>query len=666
MKKRITILMAMMLLLGTFMVNHYIKITYHMNIIEYFAGNHQLTQADREYLENHGPIIYGSGNNSPPLYFVDSETEQYKGIVIDYLQALSIELETEILYQPMTWAQALQKLETGETHLCDMYPSEERAKKYLFSDPIYFQRGVILVSGENKDINRAKDLAGRRVGVQKGDYAHEFLESQSDDIHYVFSEHYEESLRRLLEGQVDAIVGDEPVISYLMEEYRIKEAYRIVDEPMYELPSVLGIPKDKPELKRIINKGIFSLNQTDTVSKIQQKWFGISTPIGRDDQVHRMGLFLLTGGALGFMILGTVVIWNLELNRAVHQRTKALQLSEKNLQTIMDGLRYMVVVVNKQLHIVTANQQFHQYFGNRLKDQGVNLKEVIPDLPSSMNGELAPDLQTAEILLKGRDYQINACPIKYGPHMEEATVLIMEDITDRKIHEAQLLQDHKMAAIGQLAAGVAHEIRNPLGLIRNYTFIMQRSKGEKAILEEALHRINDSVEKASKVIDNLLNFYRLTDEATHSVNLKEMIEDVVELNGKLMENHHISCQLILKEIEIETCEESLKHILINLLNNAIDAMPEGGKITIALKEKKDKVQIRVIDKGYGMSEETQEKIFNPFFTTKRRGQGTGLGCYIVYNELVKLKGEIEVTSKEKVGTTVVISLTKAEGDSYEK
>lgn len=665
MKKRITILMAIMLVLGVIMVNHYMKMTYHMNLMEYLAGNHQLTQADREYLERHGPIIYGSGDNSPPLYFVEDESAQYKGIVIDYLQALSIELETEIQYQAMTWEQALEKLSIGETHLCDMYPSKERAQKYLFSDPIYFQRGVILVAKENTELQKPKDLAGMRVGVQKGDYAHEFLRSQSDDIYYVFSEDYEESLQNLLAGEVDAMVGDEPVISYLMEAYGIKENYRIVSEPMYELPSVLGLPKDKPELKRIINKGIFALNQTDTVNKIQQKWFGISTPIGRDEQAHRMGFFFLAAGAMGFMILAMVVIWNLELKKAVYQRTQALQRSEKNLQTIMDGLRYMVVVVNQDLQILAANQQFELFFGKEYQQKPVKLKEILPGLKPIHQRILEHTQATMDTSIQGRDYQVDLCPIQYGSQMEAATVLIMEDITDRKVHEAQLLQDHKMAAIGQLAAGVAHEIRNPLGLIRNYTFIMQRAKGDGALIREAIQRIDTSVEKASDVIDNLLNFSRLTNNENRLVNLKKLIEEVIELNGKLMEHQDIFCHLVLKEMEIETCEESLKHILINLLNNAIDAMPEGGKITISLKEQRERVQIRVIDKGYGMSEETQERIFNPFFTTKTRGEGTGLGCYIVYNELVKLKGEIEVTSKKNVGTTVVISLKKAEGDLNE-
>ncbi|SMP66154.1 transporter substrate-binding domain-containing protein [Anoxynatronum buryatiense] len=665
MKKRIALLVVMTILLGVITASHYIRITYHMSLLEYFSGKHQITPADRDYLERHGPIIYGSGNNSPPLYYVDEETGHYKGVVIDYLQALSLELKTEIQYQPMTWDEALKSLEAGETHLCDMYPSKERARKYLFSDPIYYQRGIILVSSDNTTLQHVSGLAGLRVGVQTGDYAHEFLRNQPFEIDFVFSENYEEGLQKLLADEVDAIVGDEPVMSYLIQKYRLSEDYRIVDEPMYELPSVLGIPQDKSELKRIIDKGIASLNQTTVVNKIQQKWFGISTPIGKVEAPTHLSFFFLAGSSLILLVLVTVVIWNLELKNAVLQRTQALQRSEKNLQTVMDELRYMVMVVNDQFQLLTANRQYYHHFGNGQFQHHSTLEEVIPSLSKVKHLLLNPTGNVIEIPIKGRTYQLDACPIQYGSSMEAATLLMMEDITDRKIHEAQLFHDHKMAAIGQLAAGVAHEIRNPLGLIRNYTFIMKRSDSDPLLLKKSLQLIDQSVEKASNVIDNLLNFYRLADSDFREINLKTLIEEVVSLNENLMKDHTVYCRLVLHDVSIKTCEASLKHILINLLNNATDAMPQGGQITVSLREKPDTIELRVIDKGMGMSEETREMIFHPFFTTKRSGKGTGLGCYIVYSELVKLKGEIAVISKQHVGTTMVIKLKKAAGDHDE-
>ena len=166
------------------------------------------------------------------------------------------------------------------------------------------------------------------------------------------------------------------------------------------------------------------------------------------------------------------------------------------------------------------------------------------------------------------------------------------------------------------------------------------------------------MDKASSIIDNLLNFSRLSDDNAHYVHLKPVIENVIQLNEKLMNKSHMKCQLILEDIAINIQEESLKHILINLINNALDAMPHGGQLTIWLKSNTVGPSIHIIDNGIGIEDDTREKLFDPFFTTKEVGEGTGLGLYIVYNELHKVGGKIEVKSKVGKGTIFKVQLKK--------
>lgn len=133
MKHKLLLMGTMVLIFGLILMDQYTNRTYHMNVFQFFLGVHQLTLEDKVYLREHGPIIYASDNNSPPLRYYDKASGQYKGIVIDYLRSLSIELETEIQLQPMVWEDALRALKYGETDLCDMYPSKERSDIYLFS-----------------------------------------------------------------------------------------------------------------------------------------------------------------------------------------------------------------------------------------------------------------------------------------------------------------------------------------------------------------------------------------------------------------------------------------------------------------------------------------------------------------------------------------------------
>lgn len=653
MKRKILVMSLVLVTVLVIITNQYFRIEYHMSLFRYLLNNQELTQDDRAFLKEHGPIIYAADNNAPPLRFYDRNAEQYRGIVIDYLQALAIELETEIIFEPMVWEEALEALRRGESDICDMYPSKERSEVFLFSDPVYYQRGIILVEKNNTSINRVKDLSGKKVAVQSGDYVHEYLKNNVSGIEYIFGKDYESNLARLVSGQVDAIVGDEPVISYFLNFYNLTEDYRVVDEALYELPSVFSLHKDNKRLQEIINKGIFKLNRTDIMLKIQQKWFGISTPIGSDQNIPKITFMVIAASFSAAIVFMLIIMWNLELKKAVDEQTKALQESRNNLQTIIDGINQMIVVISEKHVILSANKLFYRFFEIT---ENREFPYAYPSVYENVKKVIESDQKSTELLIKGRTCLVSSYKIHYDDREELSYLLMIEDITDKKVNEARLLQENKMAAVGQLATGVAHEIRNPLGLIRNYTFVMKKTQTKDEIVKKSIGVIEESVDKASMIIDNLLNFSRISNEVVVNVALKPFIEKMIELNEKMLSRNKVTCQLILEDIQLNIKEESLKHILINLINNAVDAMPQGGKLTVWLYKYDDKAWIHIIDTGQGMTDETLSRLYDPFFTTKPVGQGTGLGLYIVFNELEKINGSISVASKVKRGTIFKIEL----------
>lgn len=662
MKRNIVFVCVAIVFVSVFFLNLYSRENYHMSAYQFVFANHQLTQEDRAYLKERGPLIYGSDDNSPPLRFYDNATGEYKGLAIDYLRALAIELETEIHFLPMIWEDALKALERGETDLCDMYPSKARSEVYLFSDPVYYQRGIIVVPRENTTIKETKDLSGYRVALQKGDYVNEFLKQQGLDIEYVSTRDYEESLNLILSGQVDAIVGDEPVISYFLSVHQLNDQLKIVDNPLYQLPMVLSTPKADKRMNQILNKGIYALTKKNIITKIQQKWFGISTSIGADIQGRNIQLLFIALALISFMVVLLILLWNFELKKAVRTRTEALEVSRNNLQTMIDGINHMIVVVADDWTVLSANRIFYDlcqenHFQEKGLDKGpLNLLTLFPGWQEWVKGRWKDNLEPCERLLFRKTYWISPYRIQYQEQMQSSLLLMFEDITDKKVNASKLLQDNKMAAVGQLATGVAHEIRNPLGLIRNYAFLLKRKPEDKELLSKALPIIEESVDRASSIIDNLLNFSRLSDDRKSRVDLKIMIENVIQLNERLMNRSHITCRTVLEDLSEVISEESLKHILINLMNNAMDAMPEKGQLTLWLKTGAKGPVIHIIDNGLGMSQDIQNKLFYPFFTTKAVGEGTGLGLYIVYNELQKTGGRIEVVSKEGRGTTFKVFL----------
>ncbi|WP_432662249.1 transporter substrate-binding domain-containing protein [Wukongibacter baidiensis] len=672
MKKRIFYVSFFFLIISIIFINEYLTVEYNINLYEFFRNSTRLTLEERIWLKEHGDIVYGADNNSPPLRYVDTGNEQYRGVVIDYLSALSIELGTDIKVKPMVWDEALKSLARGETDICDMYPSEERSKVYLFSDPIYYQRGVILVPKDYKAIKNYRDLRNKRVAAQKGDYVLEFLNSNVTDVDYTFTADYLEALSLLRAGEVDAVVGDEPVISYFIEALDIKEDFVILEDPLYEKESVLSVPKSEKILLNIINKGIYNLNKKNTMSKIQQKWFGISTPITKSNSNEKMSL-IIAFFSMNIMIASYLFYtWNKELKREVDKRTEELYVSRNDLQTTFDGLTHLMIVLNKDCTISSVNQSFCEVMGIEKENViGKNCFKYFRMLDNEClirKTFVTKTQHQKEIEYQNKLYEVTSFPLEDKQGIVNRVLVMMKDVTQVRVSEQQILHSNKMAAVGQLAAGVAHEIRNPLGVIRNSSYLLKKNMNSNPeIANKSIEMIEKSVERASNIIDNLLNFSRLSSTNLSEVNMLQFIKGIVELNKKAMMKQsiveNVMCDPFLK---CRVNVEALKHILINLISNAIDVMPNGGTLTIECSADDKNISISCTDTGYGIDEKNFDKIFNPFYTTKEPGKGTGLGLFIAYDEVQKMGGNIGVTSALGYGTTFTVNLPLKEDEKNDR
>jgi len=230
---------------------------------------------------------------------------------------------------------------------------------------------------------------------------------------------------------------------------------------------------------------------------------------------------------------------------------------------------------------------------------------------------------------------------------------------------AAMEQNNQLASIGQLAAGVAHEINNPLALINETAgyvkdlFVIKEQYSKDDELLENIDYILEAVERCGTITRQLLGFARKFDVKIQKVNLKEVISDVLNFHTKEAEYRNIKVRVDVPEdnLEIETDRGKLQQILLNLVNNAFQAVDNGCWLDIhASHNGPDKVGITISDNGCGMPQENLSKIFESFFTTKERGIGTGLGLTITYGLVKKLNGNISVESKENEGTTFTITL----------
>ncbi len=238
---------------------------------------------------------------------------------------------------------------------------------------------------------------------------------------------------------------------------------------------------------------------------------------------------------------------------------------------------------------------------------------------------------------------------------------------DRSKAETMVLmeQSNRLASIGQLAAGVAHEINNPLALINQAAgyikdlFVIERRYQIDEVLMESVDCILDAGDKCATITKQLLGFARNVDTKIQKINLREVISDVLIFHEKEAAYRNISVTLSVpkEKLEIETDPGKLEQILLNLITNAFHAMEDGRSLEIqAYSSNDESVVISVSDNGCGIPKDHLQKIFEPFFTTKRKDRGTGLGLAITYGLVKKLHGSISIESEENEGTTFTITL----------
>ncbi len=239
-------------------------------------------------------------------------------------------------------------------------------------------------------------------------------------------------------------------------------------------------------------------------------------------------------------------------------------------------------------------------------------------------------------------------------------LLHIEDITEKKQKDARLRRAESLATLTTLAAGVAHEIKNPLGSISIHIQLIQRFiKGKKKVdpskIEHYLDVVNEEVDRLNRIVIDFLFSVRPMDAEFKRCDFNKIIREFVEFIHFELEESNISVveKLSMNIPELFLDEKYIKQALLNLINNASSAMPDGGVITISTERNGKFVILSIADTGKGIPEEIMGKIFEPYFTTK--DFGSGLGLTVVYKIIKEHLGDISIKSKVNKGTTFTIS-----------
>lgn len=284
-----------------------------------------------------------------------------------------------------------------------------------------------------------------------------------------------------------------------------------------------------------------------------------------------------------------------------------------------------------------------------------DLQHIWKTIHAHTDGKKLPAFEQEWTTMKGNKLYTEVVGIPTTYLGKNAMQVIIRDITEKKQAEAVMLQSEKLSVAGQLAAGIAHEIRNPLTAIKGFFKLLEREMDQK---KEYFHIIESELSRIESILSELLLLAKPHKVRIQQVSLDTLLKDVTTLleTQAIMNNVWFEMKLDAKDPYIQCDDNQVKQVFINLIKNGIEAMPEGGNIFIETEDDEEEVIIRIRDEGKGIPDEVIARLGEPFFTTKTTG--TGLGLMITFNIIKNHHGTVCVKSGVEQGTTFEVRFPK--------
>ena len=360
------------------------------------------------------------------------------------------------------------------------------------------------------------------------------------------------------------------------------------------------------------------------------------------------------------------------------ERFKLRERSQKEWQTTFDFITDPISIHDRNGRLIKANRAFMAYFGlapdgmenpfchtlfSRLGIAAANC----PMLQTLRSG--APETREISDPAQGRILEISTFPHEAPDGSREGCIHVIKDITSRKESEMQLIMNERLAALGQMAAGIAHEINNPLatisGCAEGLSNRTRKGQFDPALFADYLRIIDEEIVRCKAITSSMLSFVRRGNPQRQVHNAREVLDRTLELIGFQGRLRNVE---LLKDFAswvepVLAAETELKQVFVALLSNALDAMNDKGTLAVAMGGDGRTVRISIRDSGPGVPPHLADRIFDPFFTTKQGAGGTGLGLPIARRIVESMGGSLELSASPGGGALFTVTLPRAEIDA---
>ena len=655
--------------------------------------------------------------NFPPQYSTDSSGNP-QGFAIDVINHVAALAHCSIEFHTYeNWDAAHNALQSGDVDIIPNMGITARREEYaLFTDPVETFPIRIFVRDENSHIQSEEDLAGHAVAVVQANVGYELLKDRTDLQLVIFND-WEDGLFQLLSGHVDAMVYPQPVLVLGARNAHVDNRIKAVGLPLKEIKRAVAVRKSNTNLFHSLQTAVKAFTGTKEYQEIYQKWYGRPRPFLTPMRMW-MILFLSV-----VVILAVAWFWQYHAQKRfskalleeIDEQTEYIKCSEKKYHQLVDTMFEGIIRAGTHGKIILANQASADIFGYDGPEEmiGLNMTDFYanpdqrnPFIRALQNSGRIHNLQF-HFIRKDGSTGLALCNVKWFYNEDETiagTEGLIRDITELTQMEHKLALAQKLESVGQLAAGIAHEINTPMQyilsnlaylddsfthvneLIQSLTAALQHAGNNQPFdehaariteLESAENTVELMQEIAAAIADSINGTERITEivkamkyfshpgsDEMNAVQLNEAIKTTITIaRNEWKYSANVETQLDPSLPTIMGYAGDINQVLLNLLVNAAHAVNakyqrEGirGLITISSHSSSQGVEISITDSGDGIPEAYQHQIFDPFFTTKEVGKGTGQGLAISHCIIEKHNGSIDFTTEPGHGTTFTIRL----------
>lgn len=654
--------------------------------------------------DSHKPLTSAAEPDYPP-FSIKGENGKATGFSVELLTAAAKAMELEINYKVAPWSEIKQELANDKLDVLPLVGrTPERESVFDFTTPYLTLHGTIVVQKGNNTIQTRNDLKGKIIGVLKGDVAEEYLIREKLNDHIMTSQSYETALQQLNSGKIDAVVIQKLVALQLINKLKLNNLETRGKLNNLRSDWSFAVTEGDKELLATLNEGLSIIIADGTYTKLRQKWLGLLEP---DNTLTYFYIILVTTLIVMFIGFYVAHIWQRSLKVRIIKSTAELEYYKNDLEKLvakrtheLEIEKYKLAQAQEITHVgsyrweIESNktvwsdelfritgftpQEFEPNYEKHLfcihpddKEIFHNLTKDIVKNKSSYSGEyriIRPDGVIRHVAEKGEvtlDSENNVL----------ALIGVIQDISERKITEAErvrmqheLLQSQKMESLGQLTGGIAHDFNNLLGIINGYTELAQAicAKHTESKIADYLINISDAGKRATALVAQMLSFSRMDKSEDIPIQFAQLIKDEIKLlRSTLPSTIEIKDNINFDLPKVLMNPTQLHQIIMNLSINARDAMNGVGELTIGLDWVRDLdtqstvshkpihgdwIELSIKDTGFGMDVVTASNIFNPFFTTKEVGKGTGMGLSVVYRIMENHNGHILLETESGGGS----------------